>query len=138
MAELGNKNRVYIGASTGSTYTWLAGEQTNSFNRSAESIEVSDKSTEWAQFISGKKSATADVTVIADNADAQQKSLLTAFAAGTPVLVHIGKVNGTNAGEGDTFSAIITSINDTNDSGAVSTRQISLQSTGVVEHVDPS
>ena len=99
---------------------------------------MSDKSTEWAQFISGKKSATADVTVIADNADAQQKSLLTAFAAGTPVLVHIGKVNGTNAGEGDTFSAIITSINDTNDSGAVSTRQISLQSTGVVEHVDPS
>ena len=56
MAQLGNNRKVYIVTGTTTlTYTWLAGEQTNNFNRTAEAIETSDKSTEWAQFISGKK-----------------------------------------------------------------------------------
>ena len=55
MAQLGNTRRVYIVTGTTPTYTVLAGEQTNSVNRTAEAIEVSDKSSDWAQFISGKK-----------------------------------------------------------------------------------
>ena len=59
MAVLGNERRCYITSTqTGGIFTWLKGEQNNSFNRSAEAIEVSDKSTDWTQFIAGKKNGS--------------------------------------------------------------------------------
>ena len=132
MAELGNTRRVYIVAGSGSTYTALKGEQTNSVNRSAESIDISDKdSGDWGSTMSGKKSLTLDVTVYADNTDAQQKSLLEAFYKGETVKVFVGKVGSDNSpAEGEAFDAVITSISDTNDNGAVATRAMSLTSKG--------
>ena len=138
MAQLGNTRRVYIvTGSSSKTYTWLSGEQNNSFNRTAEAIEDSDKSTEWAQFISGKKGATAEVTVYTDDNDAQQKAALAALEAGTPVSVFIGTLSSGSSpapSEGDAFKAIITAINDTNDNGAVASRSLSLTATGAVTH----
>ena len=109
----------------------------NSFNRTAEAIEDSDKSTEWAQFLSGKKGATAEVTVYTDDNDAQQKAALAALEAGTPVSVFIGTLSSGSSpapSEGDAFKAIITAINDTNDNGAVASRSLSLTATGAVTH----
>ena len=138
MAQLGNTRRVYIvTGSSSKTYTWLSGEQNNSFNRTAEAIEDSDKSTEWAQFLSGKKGATAEVTVYTDDHDAQQKAALAALEAGTPVSVFIGTLSSGSSpapSEGDAFKAIITAINDTNDNGAVASRSLSLTATGAVTH----
>ena len=138
MAQLGNERRVYIvtGSST-STYTWLAGEQTNSFNRTAEAIEASDKSTDWAQFLSGKKGATAEVTVYTNDSDAQQKAALAALHNGAQVRVFVGTLTSGGSpapSEGDVFAAVVTSISDTNDNGAVSTRSISLTASGAVTH----
>ena len=123
---------MYIVTGTGSTYTALKGEQTNSVNRSAESIDISDKdSGDWGSTMSGKKSLTLDVTVYADNTDAQQKALLEAFYKGETVKVFVGKVGSNNTpSEGEAFDAVITSIGDTNDSGAVATRAMSLTSKG--------
>ena len=138
MAQLGNTRRVYIvTGSSSKTYTWLSGEQNNSFNRTAEAIEDSDKSTEWAQFLSGKKGATAEVTVYTDDNDAQQKAALAALEAGTPVSVFIGTLSSGSSpapSAGDAFKAIITAINDTNDNGAVASRSLSLTATGAVTH----
>ena len=138
MAQLGNTRRVYIvTGSSSKTYTWLSGEQNNSFNRTAEAIEDSDKSTEWAQFLSGKKGATAEVTVYTDDNDAQQKAALAALEAGTPVSVFIGTLSSGSSpapSEGDAFKAIITAINDANDNGAVASRSLSLTATGAVTH----
>ena len=138
MARLGNTRRVYIvTGSSSKTYTWLSGEQNNSFNRTTEAIEDSDKSTEWAQFLSGKKGATAEVTVYTDDNDAQQKAALAALEAGTPVSVFIGTLSSGSSpapSEGDAFKAIITAINDTNDNGAVASRSLSLTATGAVTH----
>lgn len=134
MAELGNTRRVYIVTGTGSSYTVLKGEQSNSVNRSAESIDVSDKDTgAWGSTMPGKKSLTLDVTVYADNTDAQQKAMLDAFYKDQTVKVFVGKVTGTSnatPSEGELFDAVITSISDTNDAGAVATRSISLASKG--------
>ena len=132
MAELGNTRRVYIVTGSGSTYAALKGEQTNSVNRSAESIDISDKdSGDWGSTMSGKKSLTLDVTVYADNTDAQQKALLDAFYNGQTVKVFVGKVGSNNSpSEGEAFDAVITSISDTNDNGAVATRAMSLASKG--------
>lgn len=135
MAQLGNTRRVYIVTGTTPTYTVLAGEQTNSVNRTAEAIEVSDKSSDWAQFISGKKGATAEVTVfLNDLSTDKQHAVLQALAAGSTVKVFIGTLANNAPSEGDLFDAIVTAISDTNDVGAVSTRSISLTATGAVTH----
>ena len=139
MAVLGNERRCYITSTkTGGTFTWLKGEQNNSFNRSAEAIEVSDKSTDWTQFIAGKKNATASVTVFADDSASEpQHQLLTALHKGETVYCFIGKLGGTEnqtPSEGDLFEAIVTECSDTNDFGAVATRSISLQVTGEPTH----
>lgn len=139
MTQLGNNRKVYIVTGTGTlTYTWLAGEQTNNFNRTAEAIETSDKSTEWAQFISGKKGATAEVTVFTDDANTgKQYSAIQALHAGSLVKVFIGTLTGTTTlspSEGDLFEAIVTAISDTNDVGSVASRSISLTASGAVTH----
>ena len=132
MAELGNTRRVYIVAGTGNTYTVLKGEQSNSVNRSAESIDISDKdSGAWGNTMAGKKSFTLDVTVYADNNDAQQKAMLSAFYKDETIKVFVGKLGeGNTPAEGELFDAVIVSISDTNDSGAVATRSLSLASKG--------
>lgn len=123
---------MYIVTGTGNAYTALKGEQTNSVNRSAESIDISDKdSGAWGSTMAGKKSLTLDVTVYADNTDAQQKALLDAFYKDQTVKVFVGKVGSNNSpSEGEAFDAVITSISDTNDNGAVATRAMSLASKG--------
>ena len=138
MATLGNNRRVYIVTGSGSlTYTWLTGEQTNSFNRTGEALEYSDKSTVWSQFLSGKKGATAEVTVYADDTNAQQKAVLKALHDGSTVKVFIGTLTTGSSpvpSEGDLFEAIVTAIGDTNDNGSVATRSMSLTATGAVTH----
>ena len=130
MAELGNTRRVYIITGDGKTYTALKGEQSNSVNRSAESIDISDKDTgSWGSTMAGKKSLTVDVTVYADNTE--QKAFLDAFYKDQTVKVFIGKLGGGGTpAEGEAFDAVITSISDTNDAGTVATRSMSLASKG--------
>lgn len=139
-AILGNNNKFYVKVGTATTYTWLTGEQSNSVNRTQEAIEVSDKSTEWAQFIAGKKGATIDATLFADNADSGQQEVLKGLYNGTKVKFFVGSlVGGTGADAGNPSSgevgeAIVTSIGDTNDFGAVSTRAVSLTVDGALTH----
>jgi predicted secreted protein len=130
MAELGNTRRVYIITGDGGNYTALKGEQSNSVNRSAESIDISDKDTgAWGSTMAGKKSLTVDVTVYADNT--KQKVFLDAFYKDQTVKVFIGKLgDGNTPVEGEAFDAVITSISDTNDAGTVATRSMSLASKG--------
>lgn len=132
MAELGNTRRVYIVTGSGNTYTALKGEQTNSVNRSAESIDISDKdSGAWGSTMAGRKSLTLDVTVYADNTDENQLAILTAFYKDQTVKVFVGKLGeGDIPAEGEAFDAVITSISDTNDAGSVATRAMSLASKG--------
>ena len=158
MAKLGNVMKAYLKVS--STYTWLTGEQTNSVNLTADAIEVSDKSTDWKQYIAGAKGGTIEVTVFADNSDSVQQEAMTQFRAGAEVDFLIG-VLGTGsyydvvaaarqvlAGKQvsefgsihspveETGRVLTTAVSDTNDYGAVSTRNLSLQITGEPTHYD--
>lgn len=123
---------MYIVTGDGANYTVLKGEQSNSVNRSAESIDISDKDTgAWGSTMAGKKSLTVDVTVYADNTDNEQKALLDAFYKDQTIKVFVGKMGtGNTPAEGELFDAVITSISDTNDAGAVATRAMSLASKG--------
>lgn len=133
-ATLGNARKCYIGAKSGSTWTWLTGEQSNNLTINANQVETSDKSNAWQSFIYGIKGATADVTVFADNNDAQQKTVIEAIFKGEMVRVFIGTLSSTTPSEGDSFEALVGSVSDTNDNGAVSSRSISLVANGAVTH----
>ena len=133
MAVLGNTKKAYIKVSN--SYVWLGGEQSNSVNITAEAVEVSDKNSVWASFIAGKRGATVEITVFADNTDSAQSAALAALIAGTEVQWAVGTVNGTTVTSGDSGKAIVTSVSDTSDFGAVASRTISLTATGAVTHV---
>lgn len=139
MADIGNKRKFYMASSLSATeWTWLAGEQSNDFARSADAIECSDKSSRWKKFEAGINGATANVKVYTDDSDTQQKSLLDSLDAGTHVFCFIGELsvsqNTTTLSKGDAFEAIITGISDTNDNGSISSRDISLQVSGAPVH----
>lgn len=139
-AILGNVNRFYVKIGTATSYTWLTGEQNNSVNRTQEAIEVSDKSTDWAQFIGGKKGATIEATIFADNSDSAQAEILKGLYQGTKVQFFVGTlVGGTGADAGNPSSgevgqAVVTGISDTNDFGSVSTRNVTLTVDGALTH----
>ena len=136
-AVLGNKNRFYVKIGTATTYTWLVGEQSNSVNRTQEAVEISDKSTDWAQFIGGKKGATIEATLFADNSDAGQQEALKALHNGTNLKFFVGQLGtGENPTptDGEVGEAVVTGISDTNDFGAVASRNLSLTVTGALTH----
>lgn len=130
---LGNTKKAYVKVS--SSYVWLGGEQSNTLNRTAEAIETSDKSNDWAQFIAGKRGATVEITVFADAADSAQNQAITALTTGAEVDWCIGVLNGSSVSSGDYGKAIVTAVSDTNDYGAVASRTISLTASGTVTHV---
>lgn len=128
---LGNARKFYIGTGTGTiSYTWLAGEQNNSVTLNGNAIEVSDKATTWQKFISGTRGGTAEVTIYADDEDAQQMAALDALFAGSTILCFVGTLATSTPSAGIAFEAVINSISDTNDNNSVATRALSLTITG--------
>lgn len=131
--KLGNTRKLYIVDS--STYTALTGETTTSLNLSADMLEVSDKTSSWKQYIAGYKGGTCDATIYADEDDTKQQALLKALRDGSEVECFIGSLGTDNApAEGDKFTALVTSISETYETGSVIARNISLQITGEVTH----
>ena len=130
MATLGNFRKVYI--VDASTYTWLAGEQSNSVNLTSNTIEVSDKDTVWQKFIAGTRGGSVTVDVHLDNTASQpQHKMLQALVAGTTVKVFVGTPgSGNTPSEGMACDAIVASVSDTNNNGEVASRSISLNLTG--------
>lgn len=136
MEKLGKKRKVYITNAGGSAHTVLGGEQSNSLSRSMAPVEISDKDTEWAKYLDGKKSATAEVTVNLDpSASSAQKTMLDSFVAGAKVNIFIGEVDDNGRVEGDAFEALITAVNETSDQDGAAQRTFSLQITGAPTHV---
>lgn len=138
MNTLGNNIRAFIryaGEAAPDPMHWLSGETSNSVNRTAEAVEVSDKRDPWARFIAGKRGGTIEITVYADKDSEAQTTMLENLAAGVPVEFLIGKVLADNEILGDGGIAIVTAVSDTNDFGAVASRTISLT---VTEELDPS
>jgi predicted secreted protein len=135
MIKTGNKMRLYLTEAGGDTYTWLKGEQSHSTTFNSEMIDVSDKSTDWQQFIAGMKSGTAEVTVHADDdSSGPQHQLLQSLHRGQSVYVFSGILEDDTPAEGDMFEALVSSIGNTYDNNGVASRSISLQITGEVVH----
>lgn len=138
--KLGNKNRVYVTDELASAISsveegnWVKGETTNTVNLNGNQIEVSDKNSgAWQKFIPGVKGGTIDATFNTLDADAQQKALLSSFMTGDTVFLFVGDID---AGVGYACEAIISSISESNDNAAVSSRTISFTANGEVKRIE--
>lgn len=138
-ARLGNKEKFYIrtviqvSSQDVVRYMWLGCETANSLNHTQEAVETSDKSTDWAQFIGGKRGGTIEATAYSDNDDSQQHAALMGLHNGSRVQVFVGQITGHTSdseddspNEGFLAYGIVSGISDTNDFGAVASRTFNL------------
>lgn len=150
-AELGNKQKFYIRttyrdtshmpAVTAYHYNWLGCETSSSVSRTQDAVECSDKSSDWAQFISAKRTGTVEATAYADNDDAQQVAAIKALHEGSKVWVLVGERTSSlsidesdEITNGELMQGVITAITDTNEFGSCATRQFSMQVHGEITH----
>lgn len=131
MTKLGSTKKLYLQLS-GADYTMLKGETSSSFNLSADMIEVSDKELAWKKYLSGYRGGTIDATIYADSEDAAQKAVMAAIINGSEVKGFIGELSGNTPADGYAFSALVSSVGETYDTGSAIARSVSMQITGEV------
>lgn len=132
--KLGNDWKMYVGtkaAIADGSYTVLKGEQNSSLNITSDLIETTAKEA-WKTFMAGTKGATGNVTLFADVADAQQKTLLASLFSGDEVFCFFGDLSDSSKPVGYSFTALVGSIGDTADKGSVLSRDVALTATGAV------
>lgn len=134
MKVLGNARKCYIGDGSG---TWISGEQSSQVDVSGNLAETSDKGSTWQTWLTGIKGATANVTCHVDTTDTQQLALLNALTNGSTVHVFIGTPASGSGSEavaqsGYTFDALVSSVSETDDNGAVASRTFNLTAQGAV------
>lgn len=128
----GNKKKVYLtdGKGTG-TFTWVAGETSSNLSLSANMIETSDKSSKYADFLAGRISGTASVTVNLDEtATDSQIKLVKAFYNGQRIFVFHGEVNDGAAVTGTAYEALVSGLDRDYPDDAVVTATFNLQVCG--------
>ena len=134
-AELGNRRKAYICSGADditdqNDAIWIGCETSSSLSRTQDAVECSDKSTDWAKFLSAKRSGTFEVTAYADNGDDGQVEALKGIHTNDKVHFAIAKSGANDFDDMEYGDCVVTAISETHDFGAVSTRQVSLQATG--------
>ena len=137
MAENGNVRRVYLVEEQVNTY--VIGQTSGSSSVNDELIDASDKTDEWARYVSGKKSWSATLGVTLDNsATAKQREFLTSLVEGTKVKVFVGVLKEDRQSDGIVGEAWVASIEDTFDNGSLSSRSINLTGDGKPTFINPA
>lgn len=137
MAEIGNRRKVYLVDSTTSTY--VVGQTSGSLSLNNELVDSSDKSSEWAEYISGQKSWSITLAVNLDNsATSHQIKFLESLMDGSKVKVFIGVLEKNTQSDGFVGEAMVASVEDSHDKGAIASRNITLTGTGPLTMVTPT
>lgn len=137
MAENGNKRKVYLVENT--TNTYVVGQTSGGLSLNDDLLDASDKTHEWAEYISGKKAWSATIGVNLDNtASSMQIKFLESLVEGTKVKVFIGVLDADKQSDGILGEAFVASVEDTFDNGAISSRSITLTGTGEAIIVKPA
>lgn len=138
MAVNGNKRKVYLTDGKGlGKFVWVAGETSSNLSLQRNMIEISNKSSEHADFIAGRQSGTASVTVnLDDSATDSQRKMVSAFHNGQKVFVFQGEVSeGSSATpvNGTAYEALISGLDRDYPDDAVVTATFNLQICGKPE-----
>lgn len=137
MAELGNGIKVYITSAAVTAISGvtandaLVGETTNNLDLSANLIEVTDKTTAWAERLSGVKSGSLTFTINVDRSNTAHKSLVSSLKAGSAIHCFVGDL----AIGGEAFDAVISSISMAAENASVATYNVSASTTGEVKTI---
>lgn len=134
MAVNGNSRRTYLTDGKGSgTPVWVAGETSANLSLQSNMIETSDKETNYAEFIAGRISGTASVTVNLDEtATDSQIKMVKAFYNGQKLFVFQGELatDGKTPSNGTAYEALVSGLDrDFPDDGVV-TATFNLQISG--------
>lgn len=133
MAKNGNSTKVYLTTAKGTgTFTWIAGETTSNISLQRTMIETSDKSSVYADFLAGRMSGTAAVTVNLDNtATDSQREMVRSFYNGQKVFVYQGEVGSSDTPtNGTAYEALISGLDRDYPDDALVTATFNLQICG--------
>ena len=134
MAINGNSNKVYLTTAKGSgNFTWVAGETSSNISLQRNMIETSNKSSMFADFIAGRMSGTASVTVNLDHtATDSQREMVRSFYNGQKVFVYQGEVDSTGKTptNGTAYEALISGLDRDYPDDAIVTATVNLQICG--------
>lgn len=134
MAYNGNSRKVYLtdGLGTG-TFVWVAGETSSNLNLSRNMIEVADKSSQASDYMAGRLSGTASVTVnLDDSATTSQRKMVNNFYNGQKLFVYQGELGSADKPQnGTAYEALVSGLDrDYPDDGIV-TATFNLQLCGM-------
>lgn len=140
MAYNGNKRKVYLTDGKGSgTFVWVAGETSSNLSLQRNMIETSDKQSDCADFLAGRLSGTASVTVnLDDTATDSQRKMVKSFYDGQKIFVFQGEISGDNTpANGTAYEALVSGLDRDYPDDAVVTATFNLQLCGKpVEYPD--
>ena len=140
MAYNGNKRKVYLTDGKGSgTFVWVAGETSSNLSLQRNMIETSDKQSDCADFLAGRLSGTASVTVnLDDTATDSQRKMVKSFYDGQKIFVFQGEISGENTpANGTAYEALVSGLDRDYPDDAVVTATFNLQLCGKpVEYPD--
>lgn len=136
MAKNGNSNKVYLTSALGvAPYTWVAGETSSNISLQRNMIETSDKASMFAEFVAGRFSGTASVTVNLDEtATDSQREMVKAFYNGEKIFVFQGELSdNTTPSSGTAYEALISGLDRDYPDDALVTATFNLQICGEPE-----
>lgn len=136
MAYNGNKRKVYLTDGKGSgKFVWVAGETASNLSLQRNMIETSDKSSDCADFLAGRLSGTASVTVnLDDTATDSQRKMVNSFYNGQRIFVFQGEISGAAESStpvnGTAYEALVSGLDRDYPDDAVVTATFNLQVCG--------
>lgn len=129
MAENGSNRKLYLVKDDSTTY--VVGQTSLNLSMNDELLDASDKMDQWTKYISGQKSWSASVTLnLNNNATAKQVDFIKALVAGTEVGIFVGELKNDKQSDGVAGNAMVASVEDTYDKGALSARTVNLTGNG--------
>ena len=119
--------------------TYVIGQTSGSLSLNDELIDASDKTDQWARYVSGKKAWSASLGVTLNNTvNAKQREFITSLTKGTKVKVFVGVLSENKQSDGVVGEAWVASIEDSFDNNTLSSRSITLTGDGEPTFIHPA
>lgn len=134
MAESANNNKIYIVTGQTPTYTVVGGELSNSITVNNETIDISNKDSDWTAIMAGQNSWEASGSFNLDKGSTAHQTLV----AGASVTVFIGQLVSNTPSYGISGAAIISSEAILSERNAAVTKEISFTGNGAVTRHNPT
>ena len=137
MAHNGNEIKLYLVDEA--TNTYVVGQTSVNYSLNDDLIEVSDKLTQWIEYISGRKSWSASLSLNLDNtATSKQIEFVEGLQKGQKLKVFIGILKADQQSDGIAGDVWVASVENTADANAIASRSVNLTGNGEPTIIKPA